>query len=210
MLVSIRIPESKTFARWPPIRPSHLTSKCLTPINQTCTCINEKVNTTDDYFQSDPLTSIADSTAPLSDLIFPGVTICNINQVYINQIINQQSIHQSNHQSNGYTSNHQANGFTSNHQLSINMTYWLSCILASAFLISTKLSIRYFWYLSNIQGAKIFFEKAGSSSKRGENQKATSPPDWEFHEGAINVHTSLKRLGGALGSGHKKHPEKQS
>ena len=99
--------------------------------------------------------------------------------------------------------NHQSN--TSNHQLSINMTYWLSCILASAFLISTKLSIRYFWYLSNIQGAKIFFEKAGSSSKRGENQKATSPPDWEFHEGAINVHTSLKRL-----DGHKKHPEKQS
>ena len=89
-------------------------------LNQTCTCFNEKVNTTDDYFQSDPLTSIADSTAPLSDLIFPGVTICNINQVYINQIINQQSIHQSNHQSNGYTSNH---------QLSINQVYIKSSII---------------------------------------------------------------------------------
>ena len=97
----------------------------------------------------------------------------SIKRVNINQIINYQST-----------------GYTSNHQSSINMTYWLSCIPASAFLISTKKSIRYFWYFYNIQGAKIFSEKAGSSSKRWEFQKASSPPDWEFHEGAINVHTS--------------------
>ena len=36
-----------------------------------------------EYFQQIPLTYINDTTAPLTDVYFPSVTICNLNQVIV-------------------------------------------------------------------------------------------------------------------------------
>ena len=42
--------------------------------------------------QQRPLTTIADASAPLADLTFPALTICNVNQVRGSIIVPQFSV----------------------------------------------------------------------------------------------------------------------